>query len=205
MSTSGSDLTWRARCGMPLLIAQASSRSGSALTTFPYQPGPNRARSRNTSGASHKPPVAACRNPSARRSNQRGTSGGTNHEPGGIEGIERQPRLAAKEQVGDQLARDWRQQDAVAEVTGRDAQSAPLAKTAEHGQAVGRSGPQTRPGLDERGVGQPWSELHGLRQEAGDHRGRGPRIESDVFDGGSRDRDPVSPRQGIAVGAVDQL
>src|SRR5438552_10850282 len=103
MSTSGSDLTSSARWGMPLLIAQASSRSGSALTTLPYQPGPNRARSRYTSGASQRPPAAACRKPSARRSKARGTSGGTDDEAAGIKGVEREARPATSHEIGDQL------------------------------------------------------------------------------------------------------
>src|SRR5919109_4760222 len=203
MSTSGSDFICSARDGIPLLIAQASNRSGSLLTTLPYQPGPKRACSRKTSGANPRPPAAACRKPSVRRSNQRGTSGGTNQEPGGIEGVERQARLAAEQQVGDQFAGHGREQDAVAEVTGRDAQPAPFAKAADDRHSVGGSRPQARPRLDEGGLTQAWRELHCLLEEPGNDRRGGTRVEADVLDGRSDDRVPVRPRQGVAIAIVD--
>src|SRR5947209_6372612 len=117
MSTSGSDLTSRARRGMALLTAQASRRSGSELTTLPYHPGPKRACSRYTSGASHSPPASAWRNPSARRAKARGVSGGTDEEAGRVEGIDGKSRRAARQQIGDHFAGDRRQQNAVPEVT----------------------------------------------------------------------------------------
>src|ERR1700726_445224 len=185
MLTSGSDLTSSARRGIALLIAQASSRSGSALTTLPYQPGPNRARSKYTSGASHRPPATAWRNPSARRAKARGTSGGTDEEPARVEGIEWQSRPVARQQVGDDLAGDRREQDALPEMAGGDRDAVPSWQRTEQWQSIRRRRAESSPGRREGGIGQPGRETGNHGQQAADAGRRRAGVVPGLFHGGS--------------------
>src|SRR5712691_10539700 len=185
MSMSGSDLTSSARWGIALLTAQASRRSGSELTTLPYHPGPKRACSRYTSGASHKPPASAWRNPSARRAKARGVSGGTDEEAGGVEGIEGESRSAAHQQIGDHFASDRRQQDAGAEVARGNRHATPSGEPPQQWKPIRGCRTQPGPRGNERSIGQPRRETRDRREQSRDAGHCRTRVVSGLLYGGS--------------------
>src|SRR5690606_28526978 len=75
-------------------------------------------------------------------------------EPRGREGLEADGRGPAGDEIGHDLRRDRRQEDAVAEVAGGVDEAGDLRVRAEDGEAVRRSRPQAGPRLDDRRLGE---------------------------------------------------